>query len=434
MIKRLIVVFSILITVNSFSQEGTASPYSFYGIGSLNFKGTIENRSMGGLSIYTDSIHLNLRNPASYAGRNLASFNNESRPVKFAVGGSSNSVNFKTNDSKDNTTTTTFDYLALGIPMGKFGFGFGLVPFTSVGYKLESSDEDVLTNRYRGNGGVNKAFISLGYQINDNFRIGVDANYNFGNIENSAIEFSYDEEGNLTQYQSKQENRSDLSGLNFNIGLLYDGKLNERLKITSGLTYTPESEITSENDRAISTIVINTFTGEEGTINSIVEDLAALGLDKTELILPAKLSFGLGIGEERKWFAGAEYTAQQTSKFSNRIFNVENATFEDANTIALGGFYIPQYNSLTSYWKRVVYRAGIRYENTGLNINTESIDEFGISFGVGLPVGRLFSNANIGVEIGRRGTTNQNLVQENFVNFQSSLSLNDRWFVKRKYD
>ena len=84
----------------------------------------------------------------------------------------------------------------------------------------------------------------------------------------------------------------------------------------------------------------------------------------------------------------------------------------------------------------LVYRAGIRFEKTGLNINNESIKEFGISFGVGLPVGdvRMFSNANLGFEIGKRGTTNSNLIQENFVNFQLSLSLNDRWFNKRKYD
>jgi hypothetical protein len=76
----------------------------------------------------------------------------------------------------------------------------------------------------------------------------------------------------------------------------------------------------------------------------------------------------------------------------------------------------------------------MRFENTGLKINDESINEFGISFGVGLPVGKLFSNANLGFEYGKRGTTSQNLVQENFFNFQLSLSLNDRWFVKRKYN
>ena len=82
----------------------------------------------------------------------------------------------------------------------------------------------------------------------------------------------------------------------------------------------------------------------------------------------------------------------------------------------------------------MVYRAGMRFENTGLKINNEPIKEFGISFGVGIPVGRAFSNANFGFEVGKRGTTNQNLIQENFVNFQLSLSLNDRWFEKRKFN
>ena len=150
--------------------------------------------------------------------------------------------------------------------------------------------------------------------------------------------------------------------------------------------------------------------------------------------MPAKTAFGLGIGEPRKWFLGAEYTFLKTSEFSNRIFNIDNTIFEDASTISLGGFYIPQYSSFNSYLKRVVYRAGIRFENTGLKINDESINEFGISFGVGLPVGSFFSNANLGIEVGQRGTTSQNLVQEKFINLQISLSLNDRWFVKRKYN
>ena len=82
----------------------------------------------------------------------------------------------------------------------------------------------------------------------------------------------------------------------------------------------------------------------------------------------------------------------------------------------------------------MVYRAGMRFENTGLKINNETINEFGISFGVGIPVGRVFSNANLGFEVGQRGTTKQNLIQENFVKFQISLSLNDRWFEKRKFN
>ena len=100
MIKKLVLVFIAVFAIQSYGQEGTASPYSFYGIGSLKFKGTVENRSMGGLSIYTDSIHINLRNPAGYAGKNLEMLNGESRPVKFTVGGSYSDVELKSNSVK----------------------------------------------------------------------------------------------------------------------------------------------------------------------------------------------------------------------------------------------------------------------------------------------------------------------------------------------
>ena len=143
MIKKLVLVFITVFAVSSYAQEGTASPYSFYGIGSLKFKGTVENRSMGGLSIYSDSIHVNLRNPASYATPNLQSFGGESRPVKFAVGGSHSSLNLKTSSESDRANASSFDYIALSVPISKrFGAGLGLMPYTSVGYKLETLNED----------------------------------------------------------------------------------------------------------------------------------------------------------------------------------------------------------------------------------------------------------------------------------------------------
>ncbi|MDB4176203.1 hypothetical protein N9766_07600, partial [Flavobacteriaceae bacterium] len=113
---------------------------------------------------------------------------------------------------------------------------------------------------------------------------------------------------------------------------------------------------------------------------------------------------------------------------------LENIIYTDAAKYKIGGFYIPKYNSLTSYYKRIVYRAGIRFEETGINLKGQDITEFGISFGVGIPVGRLFSNVNVGFEIGKRGTTDFGLIQENFFNTLISLSFNDRWFDKRYLD
>ncbi|RNC84133.1 MAG: hypothetical protein ED556_11780 [Winogradskyella sp.] len=441
MIKRFVVVIITIVGSLSYGQQGTASPYSFYGIGSLKFRGTVENRGMGGIGSYIDSLHINLRNPASYAGKNLTStpYDGESRPVKFSVAGSFSSLELNSTTESENANSSTFDYLAVSIPLGRFGAGFGLLPFTSVGYKLQDIDatqNNRVDFRYEGEGGLNKVFLSLGYLVSDGFTVGVDANYNFGNTQNSAIQFLYDTNGNLIQFASREDNRSDLSGLNFNFGAAYKRKITDKLEMSATATFSPESDLTSKNDRSVSTVIVNAF-GDEFVQNTIDVNLANSGLEETDLTLPNRLSFGLGIGEPSKWFAGAEFVSQNTSVFDNPIFSTTNSSYEDATSFAIGGFYLPNYKSLSSYFKRVTYRAGARFENTGLVVNDESINEFGISFGLGLPVGPAtgtFSEINLGFEFGQRGTKNSNLIQENFFNVNVSLSLSDRWFQKRKYN
>ena len=67
MIKKLFLALTLLATFIASAQEGTSSPYSFYGLGEVKFKGTHDVRSMGGLGVAFDSIHLNLNNPATYS-------------------------------------------------------------------------------------------------------------------------------------------------------------------------------------------------------------------------------------------------------------------------------------------------------------------------------------------------------------------------------
>ena len=65
-------------------------------------------------------------------------------------------------------------------------------------------------------------------------------------------------------------------------------------------------------------------------------------------------------------------------------------------------------------------------------VNNQAINDFGITFGLGLPLGNNFSNVNLGFELGRRGTTNAGLVEEDYFRINVGLSLNDKWFRKRK--
>jgi hypothetical protein len=413
MLKRVFIAFMLLTTGLAMSQQGTTSPYSFFGIGSLKFKGTAENRAMGGIGVYSDSIHLNIQNPAGVA---------ELRLVTYSIAGSHQFNKLATSSESQNATTTSLDYLAFGIPMGKFGASFGLIPYTSSGYKLQNEDTNSIT-QYEGTGGLNKAFFQLAYQITPKFSVGVDANYNFGNIQNVA---STEQEG--VQFGTRETNDSDISGFSFNFGAIYKAMISKELELISSLIYTPETQFDSENTRVLET----TLTLPSGTVTPV--DSRDIDVMDTDFTFPSQISLGAGIGKSKKWFVGGEFTSQKTSNFTNRTFDLENVSFVDAIKFKIGGFYIPNYNSLGSFWKRVVYRTGFRFEETGLVINGEAINEFGISFGVGLPVGRLFSNINLSFELGKRGTTNAGLVEETFIQTFISLSLNDRWFEKRYYD
>jgi hypothetical protein len=146
--------------------------------------------------------------------------------------------------------------------------------------------------------------------------------------------------------------------------------------------------------------------------------------------IPAKYTFGSGIGMDKKWFLGAEISFQENSKLRNRFKDINNATFENSTRISLGGYFVPKHDSFSNYFSRVIYRAGFRYENTGLVIRNESINDYGMTFGIGLPVG--LSKINLGFEFGKKGTTSQGLVQENYFNLNIGLSLNDLWFRKRE--
>jgi hypothetical protein len=432
--KNLFYIILSLISINSFSQ-GSASPYSFYGIGSLNFNGTTENRAMGRLSIVTDSIHMNFRNPASFTGNDLKAFNNEGRLVKFTVSVGNSDTNFKTDNASAKSTTTSFDYLGLSVPMGKFGIGFGLMPHSSVGYKLESlDDDDLIKYKYSGKGGLNKVLVGLAYQFSESLAIGMNFDYNFGNIQNNGVEFLYDDDSEPLDYHSREANRSDLSGFSYNLGVTFKPMLTDVIQLHSAFTFSPDYNLNSENSRTFSSIVINSNSGEEYPINEINVDLESLGLKETNLSMPSKTSIGLGIGKLKKWFIGTEYTFVNTSVFKSDLINIENSSYEDGSTISFGGYFIPEFSSFNNILKRIVYRSGIYFEKTGLIINDQSISEIGMTFGIGVPVGNMFSNLNFALEVGKRGTTDANLVEEKFVNLKMSLSLNDRWFVKRKYN
>lgn len=408
MIKKIIISACLLISFVSFAQQGTSSPYSFYGIGEARFKGTLEYRSMGGVAVEQDSIHMNIENPASYASLGQTT---------FTVGGTFGTNNIKSSSESSKAQRSTFDYLALGIPMGKFGAGFGLVPLSSVGYKISDLNptQGGVNSQLEGKGGVNKVFFGLGYKITPKWNIGADVQYNFGKISTTTIEA-------ITGVQSatREVNASELSGVNFNIGTMYQTKIDKKLNLYTSLNYTFGSTLSSNSTRVIE-------------VDGDPDEISGDPVENT-LKLPNKITFGAGVGEARKWLLGTTIAFQGEGKLNNYYNTTDNVRYEKYSKYAIGGYYVPNYTSFSSYFSRITYRAGLKFEKTGLIVNNESINDVGMTLGAGFPITGTFSNVNFGIEFGKKGTTSAGLVQENYLNFSLSFSFNDKWFVKSKFN
>lgn len=418
MIKKLIIPVFLFLNSISFAQQGTSSPYSFYGIGDVKFKGTAENRAMGGLTIYSDSIHLNIQNPATYSILKLTT---------FSLGGTYLTSNLSTSNQSEKARRTAVDYLAVGLPLGKFGVGFGLMPYSSVGYNIQSNIAATANNpqeikQYSGTGGINKVFFGVGYALTKKLSVGIDYSYNFGKIQTYSFRFI---EG--IQYGTREKNLSDITGGTLTAGVNFNTPINKKLNGFVSLTYSPDSKLSSLNSRNIATIQYSSSGAE-----IIVEPLD-VNVANTNLTIPSKLAIGFGVGQNKKWMLGTEITYQKSSNMGNRFNDINNVNYENSTRFAIGGFYIPNYNTFSKYYEKIIYRGGLRYENTGLIINNTSVKDYAVTAGLGLPLMGVFSNINIGLEYGQRGTTSANLVQENYTNISIGFSLNDKWFQKRRY-
>ncbi|MDC0643486.1 hypothetical protein OAP39_02705 [Flavobacteriaceae bacterium] len=427
MLKKVLFSISLLISGYSIAQNSTASPYSLGGLGDVTFRGNAINRMMGGISVYADSIHANLNNPASLG---------ELKLTTFSVGVHYRNTQLISDATNEDVASGSLDYIAVSIPTKHFSFSFGVMPFSSVGYQLQSLDdtnEQNILNRYEGKGGVNKTFISVGLKVFKFLNIGGTFNFNFGSISSDA---SRQEEN--VDFGTFLRNSSQIRGIDYQLGAHLKVPLSKKFSIDAFATFSPEHSLTSENEQSFFTRSVSTQT-----VGTVIEvDLADQNLDKVDLTIGSKYELGLGFGQDKKWLLGAQYTAINSGNFQNDFIQLNNVSYENGSRLSVGGYFIPNYSSITNYWKRMAFRAGFRQEISGIMINNTSLEETGISFGVSLPLGGYYSAANvagysslnIGFELGKRGVNTNGLIEENYWSIRLGASLNDLWFIKRKYN
>ena len=415
--RRLSILF-ILISFFGYSQKTSYSPYSYFGVGETNFSATVENQMMGGNTAYYDSVHQNMNNAASLSKLKF---------VNYSVGVDLKNTSYLSASTNEKSTAAAINYISVAIPTKLLSFSFGIKPKTSVGYLLENDDKSKTPpelNRFTGSGGVSNAFVSIGFELFKNWGFGFSSSYAFGNLNHYHTKILE----NIELY-TRVSSESSVSGLDYNFSTVYQKTFNEKITLYSSIVFQPEAKYKSRNNQTISTIdPNNSFGGDSEEI-----DLSAVGLKNTNIKIPNSLSFGLGLGQDKKWFLGFNYMKNDEGGYKNELMGLDNVEFKSSQTYSIGGFLLPEYNSFTNYFKTLTYRFGIRYKNGGLYVNNQQINEIGVNFGFGIPLAGI-SSANLGFEFGQRGTTKASLIKEKFFSIRLGVSLNDLWFIRSMYN
>jgi len=411
-----------VVIVNAHAQKSSASPYSFFGIGEENITKTAEEISMGEASVASfSSYQLLLSNPASLA---MLSY------TPYGLGIANRTLKVSDANSSERSSATALSYLVLGVPIGdKAGFAFGLQPNTNTGYSLlqqipDASNAIVESNLFFGTGGTNRLFLDYGRKINKFASIGFESSFIFGHISNNILNRRVD-----VIFASQHEINSNVSGFSFKFGAQYHKPLKNYKDIALMLGAT--AELSSSYNNRGNELLFSLLNNPDGVIipRDTIANIPFTGTIKS----PFKSAIGIGIGKQYQWNLSLEYAYKGALSFTGATLNSNNnIDYKSANRISIGGYYTPNFNSVVSYWDRVTYRAGLKYNQSGLVVNNTNVNEFGISFGVGMPMGKELSTFNLGMELGKRGNINNGLVKENFFNFRIGLTLNDKWFSKRK--
>jgi len=415
------VIFTLVLQNALLSQTLSSSPLSRYGVGDIYFQGNGRQYSMGntGIADYTQ-FQISKINPASLAAIKPNS-------VIFDFSAFNRISNFNTGSQIQTNNITNFKSLMGGFRVTPWWHtAFGITPYSGVGYKIALSDSVVADDAtvdyditYEGSGGITQLFWSNSVSFLRHFSLGATVNYNFGYLKKNAL-LQIDD--TISTSATNYEDKIYIKGLTYNFGALFQDTIirNDKniLKYSIGGIYSNKRDL---NAIRTSFIVRAISAYDASFTDTISFDTTATA----KVSIPQTYGAGVSFTVMDKLTLSGDYVY---SKWSETNFFGESS-FSDSKYYGIGmEFCINPYSTI--YYKTIRYRLGAyQYDSYRVYNNIQQQTQ-ALTLGIGIPVRAI--QLNLGFTYGKTGSIDLGL-QENFYEFNLSVSMYDVWFIKRKY-
>lgn len=440
--KLLLALAMQMVMVSAWAQNARDnSPFSQFGLGDFIPSDLPSSRGMGGLgNVYHDFFEANLHNPASlgylqYTALQVDAF------VKLSA--------YNRFNQKAGVWNGNLDHLSLNIPLINplnealerretgfaWGTSFSIRPMAQAGYDIMIADSiegfGLVNRNFLGAGTIYEGTWSNGLKYKD---LSLGASIGFLNGRESFREnVTFPDLDN--PYNDNFTRQLIYTGFRYKLGAMYDHPLDRQAASARGDNAKPEKFLaagmtwngstTYQTKTDITQVILNPITADLDTLTYATDRIQ-------QGTMPSTFGFGLMYRHAGKFRIGIDYQAAAWREYTNPERYTE---MRDMRRFAFGGAFIPDAEALTSYFKRVEYRAGFFTLQDPRVIDGNQVNEWAITGGMLMPLilQRNIAWLQLGLELGHR-TAGPNL-SDTFVRGKFGLVLNDNsWFVRGKYN
>jgi len=391
---------------------GDGSIYSSFGVGEiLTFAGN-RSAAMGGTGIASlNGGSINLLNPAGLGQLSRTQYSGDFQYQGYSLNDGSGSAFL---------SSANFQSAALAFPVYNdygIGFAFSITPFSRRAYNVTDNDITTgITQTYTGKGGLSSAQFAFSFSPVQDLYFGITTHYLFGNFDD-VQKLEYDSTGYFTTDADKNVSTH---GFAFTFGGLFAGidralGVSDEKHVNIGATLFSGATLSSDEQ------IFQNFSTSQETTN------VSSGTTKIPLGLALGLEYDLG---DKIIFTG-DAQFQQWSQYT--YMGVHPQEIQNSMRVGIGTEFLPSRTLSEPYYRQVIYRAGGYVDESYLKINGQSVNEYFVTGGIGVPV---FSTPgsearlNIGLEYGIRGSTTNGLERDSITRLTISLTGSDTWFIQ----
>ena len=410
------------------AQTGSKSPYSQYGLGTLEDQSQGFSRGMNGVGIALRRGNIaNTLNPAAYSAI-------DSLTMIFDVDMAGHITNYKENGVSVNAKGASFEYIVGTFRLRKnVGMTFGVLPYSTIDYEYATSQfldntNGTITEQYTGTGGLHQLMLGVGVRLLKPLSVGVNVSYLWGK-QNKNVSSS-----STTYINSLSKNYNALiNSYNLQFGAQWEQPLSRKDLFTIGATVGIGHTLGADANCMI--VNTNSSTSLRDTTAFVVENGFAI---------PWTYGLGLGYSHGERLFVGADVTFQKWGSIDYPDYDSDlgyyvkkGGLLSDRWKVNVGADYVPNAMS-RRYFNRIHYRLGAGFATPYYKINgQDGPKEVSISAGFGFPLqnswnvrGNMRPVLNISAQWARTAATG--LITENAFRINIGLTFNERWFAKWK--